>query len=157
MVVLMMIPFYVKCRAGGVLATVGEGDQLRRLIRARQTQCAHEFCRKQLGRLEMRLNHVDERLHHIDERFDRVDQRFDQVDRRFEHVDERFDELRRFMLVLHENMKKEFAATSERDAVSRPELHEAIADLKENIERRLDPLELAVRQQSAAKRKRTRH
>jgi phage shock protein A len=69
-----------------------------------------------------------------------------------------FGDLRQHMHVLHEDMMANFAKASERDVVTRSEFHATLAERDERVNRRLDPLELAVRAHSAdiAKLKRTR-
>jgi len=67
-------------------------------------------------------------------------------------------DLNQRMGVLHENVLEIIASSSERNAVTRGEFQEAMADLKETISRRIDPLEVVVRRHSAdiAKLKRAR-
>lgn len=91
-----------------------------------------------------------------EERFDRIEKtlsrhnaRFDVIDARFDAVDARFDALDQRIGVLHEDLIRRIAGVSERDAVSRKEFREAIANLTEKFGRRIDPLEASVRAHSA--------
>jgi hypothetical protein len=90
-----------------------------------------------------------------------MDHRFAEVrvdmDRRFADVKTNMDsqsaELRRHMGVLHEEALGRIAATQEYTGPTKAEMNHAFADLKETITRRLDPLEAAARQHSAALRR----
>jgi len=87
----------------------------------------------------------EERFDRIDQRFADVDARFDGVDRRFDGIDARLDGIDQRIGVLHEDLIGRIAAVSERKAVTEDQFAAGIADLKDSIGRRLDPLELAVR------------
>jgi len=107
-----------------------------------------------------------------EERFDRIDQEiaglktdvsglktdFSELKTDFSELKTDFTDLRQHMHVLHEDMLANFAKASERDVVTRGEFHATLAERDERVNRRLDPLELAVRTHSAdiAKLKRTR-
>jgi hypothetical protein len=90
-----------------------------------------------------------------------MDHRFAEVrvdmDRRFADVKTNMDsqsaELRRHMGVLHEEALGRIAATQEYTGPTKAEMNHAFADLKGTITRRLDPLEAAARQHSAALRR----
>jgi predicted phage gp36 major capsid-like protein len=79
------------------------------------------------------------------------------MDHRFAEVktdmDSQSAELRRHMGVLHEEALGRIAATQEYTGPTKAEMNHAFADLKETITRRLDPLEAAARQHSAALRR----
>jgi hypothetical protein len=113
---------------------------------------------EQLERIEKTLTSHGEHLARHDARFDVVDARFDAVDARFNAVDRRFDALDQRIGVMHEDLIRRIAGASERNAVSRQELKDAVAALTEQFGRRLDPLEAAVREHSRdiAELKRTR-
>jgi hypothetical protein len=70
------------------------------------------------------------------------------VDRRFDSVEARIEEVHRQMGVLHEETLARIAALPEYDGPTRAEMREGFAELREVIERRLDPLELTVREHS---------
>ena len=76
------------------------------------------------------------------------DERFDAIDRRFDQVDGRLDELRRHMGVLHEETLDRIAAVSEGFPRLEAKMDRNMAELKELIGRRLEPLEAAVRHHS---------
>ena len=91
-----------------------------------------------------------------EERFDRIEktltshgEHLTRHDARFDEVTSEIKDLRRHMGVLHEATLDAIAASSERNAVTKPQLDEAVRELKETIGRRLDPLEAAVRTHSA--------
>jgi len=75
-----------------------------------------------------------------------------------QRIDTMGADLSQRMGVLHENVLEIIASSSERNAVTRGEFQEAMADLKETISRRIDHLEVVVRRHSAdiAKLKRAR-
>ncbi|MEI6243625.1 MAG: hypothetical protein WCQ64_01145 [Acidobacteriota bacterium] len=104
---------------------------------------------------EERFDRIEEKLTGHDARFDRVDLRADslamEMRRGFEAVNHRLG-------VLHEDLLNKIAASTERNAVSRQEFKEAMADMIEKFGRRVDPLEITVRRHSAdfAKLKRAR-
>ena len=105
---------------------------------------------------EERFDLIDQKFTAIELRFDRVDQRLDQVDRRFDGLatdmkagfagiraamDRQSEELRRHMGVLHEEALERIADTRE------PPGAQGIgtsADSKDQLGRRLDPLEALV-------------
>jgi chromosome segregation ATPase len=89
-----------------------------------------------------RLDGVDERLNGIDRRLHGIDGRLDRLDARLNGMDGRLDDLDRHMHVLHEDLKHDISAM-----YSGPTSAE-FAELREIVERRLDPLEAAVRQHS---------
>lgn len=102
----------------------------------------------EIAGLKDRFDGVDARFVAVDARFDTVDARLVAVDARFDAVDVRFDALDQRIGVLHENVLDIIAASTERNAVTKGEFKEAIADLKETLSRRLAPLEVVVRQHS---------
>lgn len=106
---------------------------------------------EQLDRIEKTLTSHGERLTRHDARFDAIDQTLARHDVRFDGLDQRIG-------VMHEDLIRRIAGASERDAVSRQELKDAVAALTEQFGRRLDPLEAAVREHSRdiAELKRTR-
>jgi archaellum component FlaC len=99
-------------------------------------------------RADERFDRIDERFDRIDERFDRVDERFERIDERFGRMDERFDRIDQRIGVLHEDVLGRIAATGEDAPATKREMAQGFADLRELIERRLDPLEAAVRDHS---------
>ena len=107
---------------------------------------------QRLERVDQRLERVDQRLERVDQRLEQVDRRFEQVDGRFEQVDRRLDglradmnsgfaEVRRYMCVLHEEALERIADTRE---LSAPTTSGRLAPSKDDIGRRLDPLEALV-------------
>ncbi len=103
--------------------------------------------------VDQRLVAIDRRFDEVDRRFDAVDRRFEAVDRRFEAVDQRFDDLERHMHVLHEDVIARIAAIPDNTARLEARMDRGFAELKEALDRRLDPLEAVVRDHSAALRR----
>jgi archaellum component FlaC len=103
---------------------------------------------ERFDRVDERFDRIDERFDRVDERFDRIDERFDRVDERFGRMDERFDRIDQRIGVLHEDVLGRIAATGEDAPATKREMAQGFADLRELIERRLDPLEAAVRDHS---------
>lgn len=110
---------------------------------------------KRFDRLEKAITNVrDELTHRIDgmsERIDGMSERIDglsELPQRVDGVSRRLDELSLRVGVLHEDLVERIAASSERNAISREEFRLAIAELTENFGRRIDPLELTVREHS---------
>jgi uncharacterized protein YPO0396 len=105
---------------------------------------------ERFDRLEQQLaqfrDRVEGRFDAVDQRLDAMDQRFDAMDQRFTDVDRRLDENRREMRLLHEDTIGRIAATGENEPASRAEMLAGFAELREVIDRRIDPLEAAVRQ-----------
>jgi archaellum component FlaC len=99
-------------------------------------------------RADERFDRIDERFDRVDERFDRIDERFDRVDERFGRMDERFDRIDQRIGVLHEDVLGRIAATGEEAPATKREMAQGFADLRELIERRLVPLDAAVRDHS---------
>jgi hypothetical protein len=105
---------------------------------------------------------IDRWQHGADERFDRIeawqhsaDDRFDRIeawqrgaDQQFERIGVALGELGRHMRMLHEDVIDRLKDSSERDAVTKAELSEVLATEREKTDRRLDPLEVVVRQHS---------
>lgn len=93
-----------------------------------------------------------------DKRFDHIDQELGGLTARFDAIDQRFDGLDHRIGVLHEDLIGRIAGSSERKAVTEDQFFTAMAKLNETIDRRLDPLELVVREHSRdiAELKRTR-
>ncbi len=87
----------------------------------------------------------EERFDGIDRRFDQVDIRLDSVDGRLDGMYGKVDELRTHMGVLHEDAIGRIAATAEEPLATRREMHRGFEELKELILRRIEPLELTVR------------
>jgi chromosome segregation ATPase len=84
------------------------------------------------------LDHrFERRFKAIDVRFDAMDQRFDAMDQRFAHIDSKFEELGRHMRVLHEEVIDRIASTRESPTTTSVKPH----DVRDEISRRLDPLE----------------
>ena len=84
-----------------------------------------------------------------EERFDRIEQRLDRLEagqvglrNHVGRLDRRFDDLDRHMHVLHEDVIARIAAIPEYAGPTRA----AFTELREIIERRLDPFEATVRQ-----------
>jgi chromosome segregation ATPase len=116
--------------------------------------------------IDARLDGIDARLDGIDVRLDGIDTRLDGIDTRLERVDTRlervetgqndmrvemqagFAELRNHMGVLHEAVIARFKAMPEQDVPTRGEMNHALAVLREETGRRLDPLEAVVREHS---------
>jgi hypothetical protein len=84
-----------------------------------------------------------------DGQFDRIDRRFNEMDQRLDRLEARLDgrisDLDRHMRVLHEDVIARVAALPEYSGPTKAEF----AELKDLIERRLEPLEAAVRHHSA--------
>ena len=91
-----------------------------------------------------RFDRIDQKFTEVDRRFDRVEQRLDGVDQRLDglkaDMDTGFAELRRHMGVLHEEVLDRIAATRESPAT----VQDTPAESKDEIGRRLDPLEALV-------------
>lgn len=99
-------------------------------------------------RIDDHLAAVDERFAAIDARFDRVDERFAAVDARFDRVETRFDDLGRDMRALYEDLKGEIRALAPDFAPIRREFTAADNQLREDFDRRVQPLEVLARSQS---------
>ena len=105
-----------------------------------------------LATIDGRLNTVDGRLDRLEvgqqeltARVDALGSRFDQVDTRLEQVDRRFDELRGHMGVLHEDAIGRIAAISDGPLATKADINQVVARIDELIDRRIVPLEVAVR------------
>ena len=101
---------------------------------------------ERFSRIDQRFDRIDQRFTEVDQRFDRVDQRFDRLESRVDRIDERLDILNHRVGVLHEDTLSRIAAIDASDLPTKREMAQGFADLRELIERRHDPLELAVRQ-----------
>jgi hypothetical protein len=105
-----------------------------------------------------RIAAVAESVVVLDQKMDRgfADVRAD-MDHRFADVKTNMDsqsaELRRHMGVLHEEMVESIAVTRDHTPHIDAKIDRAVAELTEKIGRRLDPIETAVRQHSAALRR----
>ena len=73
------------------------------------------------------------------------EERFDRIEKRLDGLHGRIDDLDRHMHVLHEDVIARIAAIPEYSGPTKAEF----AELREMIERRLDPLERVVRQHGA--------
>lgn len=93
-----------------------------------------------------RFDRIDHWQANADERFDRIDEWQRKADERFARIDERFDRVDQRIGVLHEDVLARIAATGELRLPTKGEMDQGFADLREFIERRLDPLEATVRQ-----------
>ena len=82
-----------------------------------------------------------------EERFDRIEQRLDELTAQ---VSRQGEDLGRQMRVLHEDAIERIEAIPEYTGPTRAEFNQGMADLREVIERRLDPLEATVRRLGGA-------
>jgi chromosome segregation ATPase len=107
--------------------------------------------RLEAGQQELRadVNRLDDRVSRMDERVSRMDERVSRMDERIAGMDGRLIEFHRHMLVLHEEVMANMRGGREYEGPTRVEMVEADAGLKEEITRRLDPLEAVVRRHSA--------
>ena len=103
---------------------------------------------------EERFDQVDQRLDRLEVRQDHVEQRLDRLGVRQENVEQRLDrlesgqdELRRHMLVLHEEVIATIRAIPDPEPRLQRMWKADIADLREEVFRHIDPLEAAVRSQ----------
>ena len=94
---------------------------------------------------EERFDGLDRRLNIVDTRLDTVDGRLDGIDGRLEGIDGRLDELRRHMGVLHEDAIGRIAAISEGPLATKADINKVVAKIDELVDRRIVPLEAAVR------------
>jgi chromosome segregation ATPase len=81
-----------------------------------------------------------------EEHFDRIEQRLDRLKGGQQQLRADLGDLDRHMHVLHEDVIARIAAIPEYSGPTRAEMQQSFADLRETIERRLDPLEATVRQ-----------
>lgn len=92
-----------------------------------------------------------------EERFDRIEQRLDRLEggqhelradleAHVGRLEGRIDDMDRHMHVLHEDVIARIAAIPEYAGPTKSEIQQGFAELRETIERRLDPLEAIVRQ-----------
>jgi chromosome segregation ATPase len=104
-----------------------------------------------------------------EERFDRIEQRLARLESgqdklkadleahvgrlggRIGRLEGRVDDLDRHMHVLHEDVIVRIAAIPEYTGPTKAEMQQGFADLREAIERRLDPLEALERRRQARK------
>ena len=114
---------------------------------------------KRFDRIEARLDGVDVRFDKVDARLDKVDVRLDKVDDRLDKVDDRLGrlehgqqtlradvrDLRRYMGVLHEEVMDHFKVLTFDPEPLRREFTDADNVLREEINRRLDPIETLLR------------
>lgn len=110
---------------------------------------------ERFDRIDARLDGIDARLDSVDTRLDGVDARLDGIDARLGGIDAtlashttRFDALEQRVGVLHEDVIARLAGASERKAVTADQFAAGIAEIKEELGRRLDPLEATVRAHS---------
>jgi chromosome segregation ATPase len=94
-----------------------------------------------LDRVDGQLDRVDGQLDRVDGRFDRVDGRLDRVDGRFDRIDGRLDKLE----INHETLSHEMRLLAEAQASSHDAMTRGFNDLREELDRRLGPIETAVR------------
>jgi len=107
---------------------------------------------ERFDRIDQRFEHVDERFERIDDWQKRADQRFDRIETRIEYVNQRVG-------VLHEDVLTRIAATGEARLPTKREMDERFDELRELIERRIDPVDAAIRlhsQEIAALKKKRR-
>ena len=83
-----------------------------------------------------------------EERFDRIEHKFADVDQRFDRIEAHLEHLHQRVGILHEDVLSRFAAIPDPTSRLEAKIDRAVAELTEVIGRRLDPLELAVRQHS---------
>ena len=120
---------------------------------------------------EERFGRIDKTPEDVRERFDGIDRRFDAIDGRLDGIDHRLDDLgrhirgtaRRGHRPYSEHCRpdahysaRRFAALSVALSLTKGEFKAADAEVLESINRRLDPLELTVRDHSAQLAKRRR-
>ena len=91
---------------------------------------------------EERFVRIEEWQAKADERFERIDRRFDQADQRFDRIDQRIG-------VLHEDILARIAAVGEGFPRLEAKMDRRFSELTYLINRRIDPLEAAVRHHSA--------
>ena len=87
----------------------------------------------------------EERFNGIEQRLDRLDGRIDKLDGRVDTLDGRVDELGRQMRGLHEDVIETIKAIPDPTPRLEQVLKRETGQLREEIGRRLDPLEAAVR------------
>jgi hypothetical protein len=99
-----------------------------------------------------------------EERFDRIELRLDRLEdgqlelrAQIGRLGGRIDDLDRHMHVLHEDVITRIAAIPEYTGPTRAEMQQGFADLREAIERRLDPLEVIERRRQPRKPRKPRH
>jgi chromosome segregation ATPase len=91
------------------------------------------------------IGRVDGRVDKLDGRIGKLDGRVDKLDGRIGKLENRVGDLDRHMHVLHEDVIARIAAIPEYSGPTKAEF----AELREMIERRLDPLERVVRRHDA--------
>ncbi len=95
--------------------------------------------------IDARLDRMDARFAGVDARFAGVDARFDGVDARFDRLETKLDETRHEMRLLHEDLVHRILALVPDPAEIERRFRRADDELRESIERRLEPLEAAER------------
>lgn len=101
-----------------------------------------------LNRLEQKVDagfaRVDQRFEAVDQRFEAIDRRFEAIDRRFEGVERRLDRIE----VAVEDIRDQVRHTAEGHAATQALIHRKFDEVVARIDRRVDPIELAVRHHS---------
>lgn len=99
--------------------------------------------RRDIERIEDRLDKVDERFDKVDERFDKVDERFDRVDERFDRVYERFDKTDDKIENTRKEAKADLARLEDRIAAGnsyQAKSVELLDAIRRELEERREPL-----------------
>lgn len=103
---------------------------------------------ERFDRIEQRLDRLESGQTETNRRLDGVEERLTGVEDRLGGVEGRLGELDRHMHLLHEQAMANLAAVADSVITMKREVAQGFANLQEVIGRRLDPLEVAVRQHS---------
>ena len=95
--------------------------------------------------IEGRLDTLEVKVDRLEVKVDRLEVKVDALDRRFDDVDRRFDDLDRRMHVLHEDTIANIRALAPDPEEFTRKFTAADDKLRQDIARRLDPLEAFAR------------
>jgi chromosome segregation ATPase len=105
------------------------------------------------AKLEGRFDNLEGRFAILEGRFDRLEGRVDKLEGRFDKLEECLEtglqDLGHQMRILHEDVIDRIKALSDPSDMLRREMNARDEELPEDLTRRLDPLELTVRDHSA--------
>ena len=96
--------------------------------------------------LDNRLSRVEVRLDGIDTRLDGIGTRLGGIDGRLDGLDSRLTKVE----VTQESMRDDIKMLAEGHAATQAMMERGFADIKEHIDRRIDPLERALKAHLAA-------
>jgi hypothetical protein len=100
---------------------------------------------ERFDRVDQRLDRLEVRQDNVEQRLERLDVRQEKVEQRLERLETGQDDLRRHMLVLHEEVIATIRAIPDPEPRLQRMWKADIAGLREEVFRHIDPLEAAVR------------